>query len=166
MGDAVVRAVQADDRRPLTSGPALEELCRQELLIGRSEQFQSRWAEIGPAGRAALLHTPGGPPPEPAPAQRMELRDVGLLRPGDVWLADRPFFDWIALSQVSLRDESLRGGGRHEPPADNTRAAGPSPDRPLPDHPTVGDRPPVTPAAPPADTPRAEGPGTDEEQAT
>lgn len=128
MGDAVVRAVQADDRRPLTSGPALEELCRQELLIGRSEQFQSRWAEIGPAGRAALLHTPGGPPPEPAPAQRMELRDVGLLRPGDVWLADRPFFDWIALSQVSLRDESLRGGGRHEPPADNTRAEGPGTD--------------------------------------
>ncbi|GAA2658214.1 hypothetical protein GCM10010400_15040 [Streptomyces aculeolatus] len=128
MGDAVVRAVQADDRRPLTSGPALEELCRQELLIGRSEQFQSRWAEIGPAGRAALLHTPGGPPPEPAPAQRMELRDVGLLRPGDVWLADRPFFDWIALSQVSLRDESLRGGGRHEPPADSTRAEGPGTD--------------------------------------
>ncbi|AUH43135.1 hypothetical protein CXR04_25830 [Streptomyces sp. CMB-StM0423] len=128
MGDAVVRAVQADDRRPLTSGPALEELCRQELLIGRSEQFQSRWAEIGPAGRAALLHTPGAPPPEPAPAQRMELRDVGLLRPGDVWLADRPFFDWIALSQVSLRDESLRGGGRREPPGDEPRAEGPRTD--------------------------------------
>ncbi|WP_326795770.1 FtsK/SpoIIIE domain-containing protein [Streptomyces sp. NBC_01808] len=128
MGDAVVRAVQADDRRPLTSGPALEELCRQELLIGRSEQFQSRWAEIGPAGRAALLHTPGAPPPEPAPAQRMELRDVGLLRPGDVWLADRPFFDWIALSQVSLRDESLRGGGRREPPGEEPRAEGPRTD--------------------------------------
>ncbi|MFF0727938.1 FtsK/SpoIIIE domain-containing protein [Streptomyces sp. NPDC004134] len=128
MGDAVVRAVQADDRRPLSSAPALEELCRQELLIGRSEQFQSRWAEIGPAGRAALLHTPGAPPPEPAPAQRMELRDVGLLRPGDVWLADRPFFDWIALSQVSLRDESLRGGGRREPPGDEQRAEGPRTD--------------------------------------
>ncbi|MEO3841975.1 FtsK/SpoIIIE domain-containing protein [Streptomyces sp. B22F1] len=128
MGDAVVRAVQADDRRPLTSGPALEELCRQELLIGRSEQFQSRWAEIGPAGRAALLHTPGAPPPEPAPAQRMELRDVGLLRPGDVWLADRPFFDWIALSQVSLRDESLRGRGRRVPPGEEPRAEGPRTD--------------------------------------
>ncbi|MEO3765877.1 FtsK/SpoIIIE domain-containing protein [Streptomyces sp. B8F3] len=143
MGDAVVRAVQADDRRPLTSGPALEELRRQELLIGRSEQFQSRWAEIGPAGRAALLHTPGEPPPEPAPAQRMELRDVGLLRPGDVWLADRPFFDWIALSQVSLRDESLRGGVR----GDARPAPGPIP----------------APADPPADTPRAAGPRTDEE---
>ncbi|GAA2106216.1 FtsK/SpoIIIE domain-containing protein [Streptomyces synnematoformans] len=120
MGDAVVRAVQADDRRPLTSPAALAELRRQELLIGRGEQFRSRWAEIGPAGRAALLHTPGEPPPDPAPAQRMELRDVGLLRPGDVWLADRPFFDWIALSQVSLRDESLRAGGRREPPADNS----------------------------------------------
>jgi S-DNA-T family DNA segregation ATPase FtsK/SpoIIIE len=128
MGDAVVRAVQADDHRPLTSGPALEELRRQELLIGRGEQFQSRWAEIGPAGRAALLHTPGEPPPEPTPAQRMELRDVGLLRPGDVWLADRPFFDWIALSQVSLRDESLRGGGRREPSPDHPRADGPRTD--------------------------------------
>lgn len=117
MGDAVVRAVQADDRDPLTSPAALEELRRQELLIGRGEQFQSRWAEIGPAGRAALLQTPGEPPPEPAPAQRMELRDVGLLRPGDVWLADRPFFDWIALSQVSLRDESS-----------HPRAAGPRSD--------------------------------------
>ncbi|MFW6690318.1 FtsK/SpoIIIE domain-containing protein [Streptomyces sp. MAR4 CNX-425] len=117
MGDAVVRAVQADDRDPLTSGAALEELRRQELLIGRGEQFQSRWAEIGPAGRAALLQVPGEPPPEPAPAQRMELRDVGLLRPGDEWLADRPFFDWIALSQVSLRDESS-----------HTRAAGPRTD--------------------------------------
>lgn len=141
MGDAVVRAVQADDRRPLTSGPALEELCRQELLIGRSEQFQSRWAEIGPAGRAALLHTPGAPPPRPAPAQRMELRDVGLLRPGDVWLADRPFFDWIALSQVSLRDERLRGGVR-------------------------GDARPADAADPPRNTPGAEGPATDEESAT
>ncbi|WP_407564758.1 FtsK/SpoIIIE domain-containing protein [Streptomyces sp. 184] len=156
MGDAVVRAVQADDRRPLTSGAALEELRRQELLIGRSEQFQSRWAEIGPAGRAALLHTPGEPPPEPAPAQRMELRDVGLLRPGDVWLADRPFFDWIALSQVSLHDESLRGGVRGEMPGPRT-AATPTP--------LSAPAPAPAPAEPPPDDPRAEGPRTDEESA-
>ena len=104
VGDAVVRQVQAQDSRPLTDRQALQRLIQQQLLDEWTHHFQARWAEIGIPGRAALLTQPGTPPEDLAPAQRDDLRDVGLLRPGDVWLDDRPFFAWIARNAASLHD--------------------------------------------------------------
>jgi S-DNA-T family DNA segregation ATPase FtsK/SpoIIIE len=104
VGDAVVRQVQAEDLRPLTDRQALLRLVQQRLLDEWTHHFQGRWAEIGAPGRAALLTQPGSVPEGLAPAQRDDLRDVGLLRPGDVWLDDRPFFDWIARNATSLHD--------------------------------------------------------------
>ena len=109
VGDAVVRAVQANSLRPLTDQRALAELVEQRLLDEWTHHFSSRWAEIGPAGRAALLQHPGRVPIGAARAQRNDLREVGLLRHGDKWLADKPFFAWIARNESSLRDEESRG---------------------------------------------------------
>ncbi|MGW1886858.1 FtsK/SpoIIIE domain-containing protein [Streptomyces sp. NPDC001970] len=108
MGDAVVRAVQRDDLRPLTGPEALRDLADRVLLDGWTQNFEARWAEIGPAGRAALLASPGVVPGDPARAQRNDLREVGLLRQGETWLTDRPFFDWIARNEIKLRDGEQR----------------------------------------------------------
>lgn len=106
-GDAVVRAVQGNDLGPLTSMDALHALIERRLLDEWSQHFASRWAEIGPAGRAALLAEPGEMPGAATPAQRQDLRDVGLLRPGEEWLDDRPLLAWIARNEISLRDGEL-----------------------------------------------------------
>ncbi|NJP44258.1 FtsK/SpoIIIE domain-containing protein [Actinacidiphila epipremni] len=106
-GDAVVRAVQGNDLGPLTGTDALHALIERRLLDEWSQHFASRWAEIGPAGRAALLAEPGQMPGAATPAQRQDLRDVGLLRPGEVWLDDRPLLAWIARNEISLRDGEL-----------------------------------------------------------
>ncbi|NUS17266.1 MAG: hypothetical protein HOY69_38715, partial [Streptomyces sp.] len=103
-GDAVVRAVQGNDLSPLTSAGALQELVERQLLDEWTQHFASRWAEIGPAGRAALLAEPGALPRGATPAQRQDLRDAGLLRPGEKWLDDRPLLGWIARNEISLRD--------------------------------------------------------------
>ncbi|WP_225846078.1 FtsK/SpoIIIE domain-containing protein [Streptomyces sp. HPF1205] len=103
-GDAVVRAVQGDDLSPLTDTSALNALLDQRLLDEWAHHFETRWAEIGPAGRAALLAAPGTMPTGASPAQRQDLRDVGLLRPGEQWLDDRPLLAWIARNAISLHD--------------------------------------------------------------
>jgi S-DNA-T family DNA segregation ATPase FtsK/SpoIIIE len=110
VGDAVVRAVQSGDSAPVEDPGALQRLVEQHLLDEWSPHFVGRWAEIGPAGRAALLRQPGATP-EPSsltPVQREDLREVGLLRPGERWLVDRPFFAWTARNVASLRDPELR----------------------------------------------------------
>ncbi|WP_052397593.1 FtsK/SpoIIIE domain-containing protein [Streptomyces sp. NRRL F-5123] len=104
VGDAVVRAVQGNDLSPLTGDAALRSLVERRLLDEWSLHFQSRWAEIGPAGRAALLADPGELPARATPAQRQDLRDAGLLRPGEQWLHDPPLLGWIARNDISLRD--------------------------------------------------------------
>lgn len=104
VGDAVVRAVQSNDLSPLTGDDALRSLVERRLLDEWSLHFQSRWAEIGPAGRAALLADPGRLPAAATPAQRQDLRDAGLLRPGEQWLHDPPLLGWIARNDISLRD--------------------------------------------------------------
>jgi S-DNA-T family DNA segregation ATPase FtsK/SpoIIIE len=88
----------------VTGREALRRLVEQRLLDEWTHHFQTRWAEIGSPGRAALLAKPGAPPGRLSPAQRDDLRVVGLLRPGDVWLDDLPFFDWIARNAASLQD--------------------------------------------------------------
>jgi DNA segregation ATPase FtsK/SpoIIIE, S-DNA-T family len=108
VGDAVVRAVQADDLKPLWDVRALRDLVDARLLDGWMTHFQGRWAEIGPAGRSVLLTDPGQLPGDLAPGQREDLGDVGLLLPGDRWLADPPFFDWVARNAAALRDGERR----------------------------------------------------------
>ncbi|UWE11452.1 FtsK/SpoIIIE domain-containing protein [Actinacidiphila bryophytorum] len=103
-GDAVVRAVQGNDLSPLSGPGAVRALTERRLLDEWTLHFQSRWAEIGPAGRAALLTAPGTMPLDASPAQREDLREVGLLRPGEEWLSDPPLLDWIARNEISLRD--------------------------------------------------------------
>ncbi|WP_236061260.1 FtsK/SpoIIIE domain-containing protein [Actinacidiphila acididurans] len=103
-GDAVVRSVQGNDLGPLTGTDALQSLLDQRLLDDWTHHFAARWAEIGPAGRAALLTAPGTMPTDASLAQRQDLREVGLLRPGEQWLDDRPFLGWIARNSISLRD--------------------------------------------------------------
>ncbi|MET7478977.1 FtsK/SpoIIIE domain-containing protein [Streptomyces sp. NPDC005648] len=107
-GDAVVRAVLGNSLRPLTDPDALRELLDRKLLDEWTHHFLARWTEIGPAGRAALLVQPGRVPADAALAQRQDLREVGLLRHGDEWLDDRPFFGWVARNENSLRDEEPR----------------------------------------------------------
>lgn len=104
VGDAVVRAERGGDLGPLNRPEALRALIEQRLLDEWDHHFQSRWDEIGPAGRAGLLAVPGELPRDAARAQRQDLRDVGLLGPGDRWLDDPPFLAWIARHENSLRD--------------------------------------------------------------
>jgi S-DNA-T family DNA segregation ATPase FtsK/SpoIIIE len=112
VGDAVVRAAAADDLKPPRDAQALRDLVDSRLLDGWMTHFQGRWAEIGQAGRSALLRDPGHQPGDLAPGQRDDLRDVGLLLPGGGWLADRPFFDWLARNATELRDGERRDGER------------------------------------------------------
>jgi S-DNA-T family DNA segregation ATPase FtsK/SpoIIIE len=107
VGDGVVRAVQGNDLQPLNSPEARRALVAQRLLDDWTLHFESRWAEIGPAGRAALLARPGEPPSDATPAQRRDLHEVGLLLPGERWSDDPPFLAWIARNETSLRDEEL-----------------------------------------------------------
>ncbi len=104
VGDAVVRAERGGDLGPLNRPEALRALIEQRLLDEWDHHFQSRWDEIGAAGRAGLLAVPGELPRDAARAQRQDLRDVGLLGPGDRWLDDPPFLAWIARHENSLRD--------------------------------------------------------------
>jgi len=104
VGDALVRAVQAGDLGTLTDRSELARLVQRRLVDDWSHHFEGRWAEIGPAGRAALLDQPGTAPRSLAPAQREDLRDVGLLQPGDRWLPDPPLFNWVARNATELRD--------------------------------------------------------------
>ncbi|MEV1019513.1 FtsK/SpoIIIE domain-containing protein [Streptomyces sp. NPDC050264] len=108
VGDAVVRAAQANEVRPLSDDGALAELVEQRLIVEWDHHFRARWEEIGRAGRAALLADPGHVPVDAARAQRNDLREVGLLRHHNRWLSDRPFFDWIGHSESSLRDAESR----------------------------------------------------------
>lgn len=108
VGDAVVRAVQAKNMRPLWDRQALADLITARLLDGWMPHFKARWKEVGRAGRAALLDSPGEQPDLLTPGQREDLRAAGLLRPGDHWLGDRPFFGWISRNATALRDEERR----------------------------------------------------------
>jgi DNA segregation ATPase FtsK/SpoIIIE, S-DNA-T family len=104
----VVSAVQGGDLSPLDGGLPLRRLVEQRLIDEWTDHFTGRWAEIGAAGRSALLAVPMASPPPPqrlTPAQRTDLRDVGLLRPGEEWLADPPFFAWVARNAASLHDQ-------------------------------------------------------------
>ncbi|WP_251095369.1 FtsK/SpoIIIE domain-containing protein [Streptomyces sp. Caat 7-52] len=105
IGDALVRTARAGSTPALGDAGALRSLIERELLVKKADVFRSRWSEIGPAARAALLDAGGGPPRNPTPAQSMQLRDVGLLLPQNKWLSDPPFFDWIQYAQQELHDE-------------------------------------------------------------
>ena len=108
-GDAVVRAVQGGDVSPLNDRSSLHRLVEQRLIDEWTDHFTGRWAEIGTAGRSALL-ADLMPPPSPqtlTPAQRNDLRDAGLLRQGERWLADPPFFAWVARNAASLHDQGM-----------------------------------------------------------
>ncbi len=109
VGDALIKAVNANDSAVLEHEPRLRALVEERLLDEWTHNFLARWAEIGPAGRAALLDNPGEPLRSLTPAQRSDLREVGLLRPGDGWLEDPPMFEWIARHAASLRDEEHLG---------------------------------------------------------
>jgi DNA segregation ATPase FtsK/SpoIIIE, S-DNA-T family len=105
VGEALVRAAR-DSRLPaLDSRDALRAFIEKELIVGRSDVFRSRWNEIGPAGREALLSEPGSVPGDPTRAQRKDLRDVGLMVWSGGWLDDRPFFAWIRHWRLELADE-------------------------------------------------------------
>ncbi|MFJ9705801.1 FtsK/SpoIIIE domain-containing protein [Streptomyces sp. NPDC101234] len=105
VGEALVRAAR-DSRLPaLDSRNALRAFIEKELIVGRSDVFRSRWNEIGPAGRGALLSDPGSVPGDPTRAQRKDLRDVGLMVWSGGWLDDRPFFAWIRHWRLELADE-------------------------------------------------------------
>jgi S-DNA-T family DNA segregation ATPase FtsK/SpoIIIE len=109
VGDAVVRAVQAGDVSPLVDRSSLRRLVERRLIDEWTDHFKGRWAEIDTAGRSALLAQPK-PPPSPqtlAPAQRNDLRDAGLLRQGEQWLADPPFFAWVTRNAASLQDRGM-----------------------------------------------------------
>ncbi|WP_394429006.1 FtsK/SpoIIIE domain-containing protein [Streptomyces sp. SGAir0957] len=108
VGDALVRAAQDNEVRPLSDDQALADLVEQRLVVEWDHHFRARWEEIGPAGRAALLADPGAVPVDPARAQRNDLREVGLLGLNNRWLADRPFLDWVGHSESALRDEESR----------------------------------------------------------
>ena len=107
VGDAMVRAVQGGDFAPLSHAGALRQLVQRRLIDEWRDLFEGRWAEIGRAGRSALLAQSNASPQSLAPAQRKDLRDTGLLRPGDRWLVDPPFFVWVARNAASLRDQDL-----------------------------------------------------------
>ncbi|MGW7666483.1 FtsK/SpoIIIE domain-containing protein [Streptomyces sp. NPDC054775] len=104
VGEALVRAARDGRTLALDHFRELRRLIERELIVGRTDGFRSRWNEIGPAGREALLEQPGSRPSDPSLAQRKELRDVGLLSP-DGWLDDRPLFAWIDHWQEELTDE-------------------------------------------------------------
>jgi DNA segregation ATPase FtsK/SpoIIIE, S-DNA-T family len=104
VGEALVRAARDGRTLALDHFGELRRLIERELIVGKTDGFRSRWNEIGPAGREALLERPGSVPPDPSLAQRKELRDVGLLSP-DGWLDDRPLFAWVDHWQEELKDE-------------------------------------------------------------
>jgi S-DNA-T family DNA segregation ATPase FtsK/SpoIIIE len=108
VGDAVVRRVQVGDRGPLDSPERLRQLIEEKLLDRWTTHFWARWQEIGEAGRAALRLCAQPTPADLAPAQRADLREVGLLLTGERWLPDRPFFDWITRNSAALHDEDQR----------------------------------------------------------
>ncbi len=105
VGDALVRAARAGNTRALDDGRELRALIERELLVEKADVFRSRWSEIGPAARAALLDARGGPPKNPNATQGGQLRDVGLLLSQNKWLPDPPFFDWIQYASQELHDE-------------------------------------------------------------
>ncbi|MET9970940.1 hypothetical protein ABZZ80_34785, partial [Streptomyces sp. NPDC006356] len=105
VGDALVRAARAGNTLALHDDRELRSLIERELLVNKADVFRSRWNEIGPAAREALLETPGTPPKNPNAAQGRQLREVGLLLSRNKWLLDRPFFDWIDHAYHELHDE-------------------------------------------------------------
>ncbi|MFF6994499.1 FtsK/SpoIIIE domain-containing protein [Streptomyces sp. NPDC008313] len=105
VGDALVRAARAGNTLALDDPGELGSLIERELLVNKADVFRSRWSEIPPAGRQALLDARGAPQPRAlTAAQGRQLRDVGLLLAKDKWLPDRPFFDWIDLAHQELAD--------------------------------------------------------------
>jgi len=104
VGDALVRAVRDGDRGPLMDRRLLDALVQDRLIDKWSRHFRSRWIEIDPIGRAALLDHGTGDPALLSPAQRDDLREVGILRPGDEWLQDSPFYAWMERNAAALRD--------------------------------------------------------------
>ncbi|MFJ6088226.1 FtsK/SpoIIIE domain-containing protein [Streptomyces sp. NPDC092369] len=105
VGDALVRSARAGSTLAVHDAAELESLIERELLVNKADVFRSRWSEIGPAAREALLGARGGQPRDLSRAQGTELRDVGLLLPQNRWLSDRPFFDWIRHAYEELHDE-------------------------------------------------------------
>ena len=108
VGDAVVRAVRDGDLGPLQDDQRLDELIQRRLIDEWTIHFEGRWHEIGPIGRSALLDQDHERVDLLTAAQRQDLRDVGLLRPGDEWLHDPPFYAWIARNASALRDRELQ----------------------------------------------------------
>jgi S-DNA-T family DNA segregation ATPase FtsK/SpoIIIE len=105
VGDALVRVARAGSTLALDDDRELRSLIERELLVNKSDVFRSRWRELGPAAREALLEARGTPPKNPNAAQGRQLRDVGLLLSQNKWLPDRPFFDWIDHAYHELHDE-------------------------------------------------------------
>lgn len=104
VGDAIVRSVQNNHFEVLSDQAALRRLVDGRLIDEWRTEFQGRWKEIGVAGQAALLVDPGRTPSSMSPAQRNDLLDTGILRPDDGWIADPPFFAWIARNASVLSD--------------------------------------------------------------
>ncbi|MGW0878209.1 FtsK/SpoIIIE domain-containing protein [Streptomyces sp. NPDC002671] len=105
VGDALVRAARAGSTLALGDDRELRSLIERELLVNKADVFRSRWSELGPAAREALLGARGSLPKDPSAAQGQQLREVGLLLPQNKWLTDRPFFDWIDYAYHELHDE-------------------------------------------------------------
>ncbi|MFJ4784773.1 FtsK/SpoIIIE domain-containing protein [Streptomyces sp. NPDC088794] len=105
VGDALVRSARAGSTLAVHDSAELESLIERELLVKKADVFRSRWSEIGPAAREALLQARGGQPRDLSRAQGKELREVGLLLSQNAWLSDRPFFDWIRHAYEELHDE-------------------------------------------------------------
>ena len=103
VGDALVRGIQTGEFR-LLDHDALPGLVERKLLDEWAAHFEGRWAEIGEAGKSALLSTPARDAGLLTPGQRNDLRDAGFLAPGDEWLVDRPFYEWISRNSTSLKD--------------------------------------------------------------
>lgn len=66
VGEALVRAARDGRTLALDHFRELRRLIERELIVGRTDGFRSRWNEIGPAGREALLEQPGSRPSTPA----------------------------------------------------------------------------------------------------
>jgi hypothetical protein len=104
MGHALYVAAEAGSRKPFNDKASLAELYDQRLLVERTAVFEGRFQELpGPVQALLRAHRDARPsffdlPPD----DRTLLIDSGLCTASGIWLADRPFFDWIRLRAAAL----------------------------------------------------------------